>query len=330
MDRGRSVERLRRKLAQLFFMNVAAGRFAPSPTGELHLGNLRTALVAWLSARASGLRFVLRSEDLDQVTSSRKYEAGHIANLSSLGIDWDGEIVRQSERFALYDAAIGDLTEQGRTYECWCSRREIHQASSAPNGTLAPDAAYPGTCRDLSADSRRQRRALASRAPAIRLRADGESIAIVDRLRGEVRGLVDDVVLRRNDGVPAYNLAVVVDDAQQGITEVVRGDDLLGSTPRQVLLQRLLGLPTPDYVHVPLVLGPDRVRLAKRHGAVTLGELSTRGIAADQVLSLLAASLGLAAPGEVVTASVLVARFDPGLISREPWILPADLQRSSP
>jgi glutamyl-tRNA synthetase len=210
-------------------------------------------------------------------------------------------------------------------YECYCTRAEIRAAASAPNGPQ-PDGAYPGTCRDLGDDERGARRA-SGRAPALRLRTDGETVGLVDRRLGTITGRVDDVVLRRGDGVPAYNLAVVVDDALQGVTQVVRADDLVPSTPRQVHLQRLLGLPTPEYLHVPLVLGDDGVRLAKRHGAVTMRELASGGIGPADVLSMLALSLGLARTGERVTADVLVERFDPAALPAGPVRL-ADLQRS--
>lgn len=305
-------------------MTGPAGRFAPSPTGELHLGNLRTALIAWLSARSQGLRFVVRMEDLDRVTSSVAHEAAQLASLAAIGLDWDGEVVRQSERFPRYDRAIAELTSQDRTYECFCTRSEIRDAAQAPNGELAADGAYPGTCRDLP-DAERRDHLERGRRPAIRLRAEGQVVAVLDERFGEFHGRVDDVVLRRNDGVPAYNLAVVVDDALQGVGEVVRGDDLLSSTPRQVLLQRLLGLPTPRYLHVPLVLGADHVRLAKRHGAVTLDQLTALGLDTGRVVSLLATSLGLAAEGETIAAAELVDRFDARRLPRGPWILPADL-----
>ncbi|HLM19202.1 MAG TPA: glutamate--tRNA ligase family protein, partial [Acidimicrobiia bacterium] len=197
-----------------------AGRFAPSPTGELHLGNLRTALLAWLSARTQGLDFLVRMEDLDRVTSSAAHERAQLDAIAALGIDWDGEVVRQSERFGRYDVAIDRLLAHARTYECFCTRREIRKAAHAPHDDLAENA-YPGTCRDLSVDDRRAMRS-ERRRPALRLRADSEVITFVDDVCGEVTRRVDDVVLRRNDGVPAYNLAVVVDDAAQGVVEVVR------------------------------------------------------------------------------------------------------------
>jgi glutamyl-tRNA synthetase len=226
------------------------GRFAPSPTGDLHLGNLRTALLAWLFARSAGSGFLMRMEDLDTGRVRPGAEENQLDDLRAIGIDWDGPVVRQSERLELYAAALDRLD----TYPCFCTRAEIREAASAPHG---PVGAYPGTCRELTFAQRAEREA-SGRPPALRVRADGS---------------VDDFVVRRGDGAFAYNLAMVVDDADMGIDQVVRGHDLLDSTPRQVWLGRVLGLPEPDYVHVPLVLGPDGARLAKRHGAVTLREL---------------------------------------------------------
>lgn len=307
------------------------GRFAPSPTGDLHLGNLRTALLAWLAARSTGRGFIVRMEDLDRVTSSEQNEQRQLADLADLGLDWDGEVVRQSDRFDLYRAEIERLQAAGRVYGCFCTRREIRAeidaAAYAPHVHL-PDGAYPGTCRDLTPDEQQQRRDTGRR-PALRLRTHGEVIEFDDRVHGHMDGAVDDVVLARADGVPAYNLAVVVDDAAQGVTQVTRGDDLLTSTPRQILLQHLLGAGTPEYIHVPLVLGPDEQRLAKRHGAVTLRELQAEGSTAGEVLAALARSVGLAAPLETVTADRLIARFDPAALPTTPQHL-ADLQRRAP
>lgn len=294
-----------------------AGRFAPSPTGDLHVGNLRTALVAWLLARTERREFLVRIEDLDRVAASIEHERRQLADLEALGIDHDGEIVRQSERFELYHDAIADLERAGSVYRCWCTRREIAAAASAPHerpspaesdGVLVPDGAYPGTCRELSSAERRQR-ADGARPPALRLRADAAVVEVHDRVRGARRGVVDDLVLRRGDGVPAYNLAVVVDDHLQGVSQVVRGDDLLSSTPRQVHLQRLLGFDTPEYVHVPLVLGADGSRLAKRHGAVTLADLIARGVGPTDVLGRLARTLAIDVDGAVDGAGELLDRF---------------------
>jgi glutamyl-tRNA synthetase len=298
---------------------VAIGRFAPSPTGQLHLGNLRTALVAWLFARSAGSRFIVRIEDLDDRVSNLEHEVRQLSDLAAIGIDWDGAVARQSERFELYHEAIGRLTDRGLTYECTCTRREIREAASATHGE-APEGAYPGTCLQLT---RRQldARAAEGRPAALRLRAQVTTVELIDRVHGRYEGAVDDVVLRRNDGVPAYNLAVVVDDAAQGIEEVVRGDDLLASTPRQLHLADLVGVARPTHAHVPLVLGTDGERLSKRHGAVTLTDRRALGDTPEQVRSLLAASLGLAEPGEPVTPAQLVERFHPGRLPRDPWQL---------
>jgi glutamyl-tRNA synthetase len=271
---------------------VAVGRFAPSPSGPLHLGNLRTALLAWWAARGDSSAFLLRIEDLDP-SSRPEHEVGQLADLRAIGIDGDGAPVRQSERRDLYEDAVARLVAADLTYPCYCTRREIREAVRAPHET--PDA-YPGTCRDLTTAERRAR-ATEGRPPALRLRTPGETVEVIDLLRGPVRGLVDDVVLRRNDGLPAYNLVVVVDDAAQGVEEVVRGDDLLPSTPRQVHLARVLGLAVPAYLHVPLVLGPDGARLAKRHGSVTLADAAATGVSPAVIRSRLMASVALPDPG---------------------------------
>jgi len=303
------------------------GRFAPSPTGRLHVGNLRTALLAWLFARSAGSRFLLRIDDLDPADARAEHEAGQLADLRALGIDWDPPVVRQSTRRDAHAAAVERLVALGRTYPCYCTRREIREATAAPHGPVTgPDHAYPGTCRSLSPAERAEREA-AGRPPALRLRAGGEVVTVPDRIHGEVTLAVDDFVVRRNDGIVAYNVAAVVDDAHQGVEEVVRGDDLLDSTPRQVLVARLLDLPIPAHAHVPLVLGPDGRRLAKRHGAVTLQDLASIGVGPAEVLSQLAAGLGLAAPGEAVAAADLVDRFDPDALARTPWTWLSPLSR---
>jgi glutamyl-tRNA synthetase len=298
------------------------GRFAPSPTGPLHVGNLRTALLAWLYARVDDGRFLLRIEDLDPVASSEALVAEHLADLAALGIDHDGPASRQSsvELRAGHDAALAQLEADGLLYPCWCSRREVAEAASAAHGPL-PEGAYPGTCRDLTPAEREARAASRlDRAPAMRVRAGRAEVAVIDRLHGERTGMVDDFVVRRGDGVPAYNLAVVVDDAAQAIEEVVRGDDLLDGTPRQAWLCEVLGLPVPAYVHVPLVLGPDGKRLAKRHGAVTRSDLADAGVGPAGLLSLLGASLGLNRPDEAVDVGALLGRFEPDAVSTEPWV----------
>lgn len=273
------------------------GRFAPSPTGDLHLGNLRTALLSWLMVRGSARgTWIVRMEDLDRVTSSDLWAERQLEDLATIGLSSDVEVVSQSQRFTRYHAAIAELTDRGLVYPCFCTRREIAEAAAAPHGdTLV---AYPGTCRDLGA-RRRAELLAAGRRPALRVRSDGRRRRIPDALLGQIDGVPDDVVIERNDGVPAYNLAVVVDDAAQRVTQVVRGDDLASSTPRQVMLQELLGLPTPTYAHVPLVLGVDGQRLAKRHGAVTLRALAAAGVGPRSVLRWLAHSLGVDVGGEL-------------------------------
>lgn len=298
---------------------MATGRFAPSPSGPLHLGNLRTALLAWLFARSAGSAFLLRIEDLDRERSRVEHERRQLGDLRAIGIDWDGEPVRQSERTELYRDALRRLEDGGRVYPCWCTRAEIRAAAQAPHGPL-PEGAYPGTCRRLTAAQRAERERDAGRPASLRLDAGAEAIAFEDRLHGRVEGAVDDFVLWRWDGTPAYNLAVVVDDGDQEIGEVVRGDDLLDSTPRQLLLYRLLGLAEPAHAHVPLVLGPDGARLAKRHGAVTLADRAALGEGPGQALAWMARSLGLAEPGERVRAADLVDRLDPAALPREPTV----------
>jgi glutamyl-tRNA synthetase len=288
----------------------ADGRFAPSPTGTLHLGNLRTALLAWLYARSAGGRFLVRMEDLDAGRVRPGSAEEQLADLAALGLDWDGEVAFQSARLERYGAAIAQLRAAGRLYECFCTRAEIRSAASAPHGPL-PEGHYPGTCLRLSASERAERRA-SGRPPALRVRANGERVGFEDRVLGRVEDVVDDFVVRRNDGAPAYNLAVVVDDAAQGVGLVVRGDDLADTTPRQLLLARLLGLPEPEHAHVPLVVGPDGARLAKRHGGVTLREVEP-----PAALAWMAASLGLPAGA---SPRALLAAFDPAAFPREPAV----------
>ena len=304
---------------------MADGRFAPSPTGVLHVGNLRTALLAWLFARSAGSRFLMRVEDLDRQRVKPGYEDQQLDDLRAIGIDWDGPVVRQTERLGLYAQAIDRLDRDGRVYPCFCTRAEIRDAASAAHGPL-PEGAYPGTCRDLTRAERAER-AAAGRPPALRLRAGGERVTFTDRLLGESSGVVDDFVIRRGDGTPAYNLAVVVDDADQGVGEVVRGADLAESTPRQLLLARLLGLPEPAHAHVPLVLGPDGARLAKRHGAVTLADRAALGESPDDVVAWMAAGAGLTEPGERLAPRELVERFDPDRLQREPTVQRPDPAR---
>ena len=288
-----------------------AGRYAPSPTGELHLGNLRTAVLAWLFARAGGRRFLLRIEDLDTGRVRPGVAEQQAADLAALGLDFDPPTLVQSARSAVYAAALAALAPS--TFECFCTRREIAEAASAPHGTMAR---YPGTCRNLTTAQRAERRR--ARAPALRLRADGAEQTITDLVHGTVTGVVDDVVVRRNDGVAAYHLAVVVDDGDTEVDQVVRGDDLLASAVSQAYLARLLGYPVPTYAHVPLALNPQGRRLAKRDGAVTLADLAAQGRTPAQVLGLIAASLDLP---PVATVAGLLPAFDPARLPREPWVV---------
>jgi glutamyl-tRNA synthetase len=289
------------------------GRFAPSPTGTLHVGNLRTALLAWLFARSQGARFLVRMEDLDPGRVRSESATEQLSDLRAIGLDWDGEVLFQSARHEAYEAAIERLRAERRVYECFCTRAEIRAAASAPHGPL-PEGAYPGTCLRLTAAARAEREA-AGRPPALRVRADAGRVGFDDRIAGRFEGAVDDFVVRRNDGAFAYNLAVVVDDADQGVHEVVRGADLLDSTPRQLWLGARLGLPAPRHAHVALMLGPDGERLAKRHGAVTLADRAALGQSAADVRDELAASLGLGARGEALTPAELVERFSAGDLS---------------
>jgi len=299
-------------------MTSSDGRFAPSPTGPLHVGNLRTVLLAWLFARSARGHFLVRVEDLDRSRVRPGVEKVQLADLRALGLDWDGPVVRQSERMDLYEEAIARLDAEGLVYPCYCTRKEIRDASSAPHGISAADR-YPGTCREMTEAERAEREA-AGRPPALRVRAERGRISFDDRLLGHQEGAPDDFVVRRNDGAPSYQLAVVVDDADQGIGEVVRGADLVDSTPRQILLYRLLGLPTPRHAHVPLVLGPDGQRLAKRHGAVTLADRVAMGEGPGEVLGWMARSLGLTEPGEKMSPADLLCRFDPKKLPREPTV----------
>ena len=291
------------------------GRYAPSPTGALHLGNLRTALIGWALARQSGGRFVLRFEDLD-ARSREPFRALQLADLAALGIDWDGEPLVQSSCLSRYEEAFAQLEAADLVYECYCSRRELSQIASAPH---TPPGAYPGYCRGLTpAERARKREELAAtgRGPALRLRSNQETLTFTDAVYGQQTGVVDDFVLRRSDGVFSYNFVCVVDDAYQGVTQVCRGRDLLSSVARQNYLHQLLGSTPPSWVHVPLVLNQKGERLAKRDGAVTLAELGERGVNNAEILRLLSSSLGFA---PVETASQFCQQFDLSKMCREDW-----------
>jgi glutamyl-tRNA synthetase len=292
------------------------GRFAPSPTGRAHLGTVRSALLAWLRARSEGGAFILRMEDLDAPRVVPGAAQAMLDDLRWLGLDWDegpdvggpfGPYV-QSQRLDRYRAAVERLRARGCTYPCTCSRKEIAAIASAPHGE---EAVYPGTCRRGPSHPERE--------AATRFRMD-DAPSFVDVLHGPVAGVRDDFVIVRRDGVFAYQLACVVDDAEMGITEVVRGDDLLASTSRQIALYRALELPVPRFFHVPLVLGNDGERLAKRHGAITIAELRERGWTAPRIVGQLAFGAGLLEKPRETTPRELIARFDVARLRREPVI----------
>lgn len=283
-----------------------AGRFAPSPSADLHIGNLRTAVLAWLFARSTGRRFLVRIEDLDDRAHADVAQR-QLHDLAAIGVMWDEEPQWQSGHRGRYDTVVGELIDRSLVYECYCSRKDILNAPRAPH---APEGAYPGTCRTLT-ESQRTAARDAGRPPALRLRAGATEYTVTDLLYGPYTGLVDDFVLRRGDGVAAYNLAVVVDDEQSGVDQVVRGDDLLSSSPRQAYLAGLLGYRQQEYVHVPLALNADGKRLAKRDGAVTLTELG-----AAESFALISGSLGWPA----TDMTELLTRFEPANLPREAWM----------
>ena len=309
------------------------GRFAPTPSGRMHLGNLLCALLAWLSARAEGGRVVLRIEDLDAVRSPRSYADLLEDDLRWLGLFWDeggssggpDGPYYQSERTALYQAALARLEEQGLVYPCFCSRAQLHaaQAPHLSDGRVL----YPGTCRNLTAQEVAQQRQ--HRPPALRLRVPDETVSFVDRHLGpyseNLQRECGDFLIRRSDGVFAYQLAVVVDDAAMGVTQVVRGADLLSSTPRQLYLYRLLGLPVPTFAHIPLLTAPDGRRLSKRDGDLDLGAIRRRLPGPEPLLGLLGWLCGLLERPEPVHAQDLVPLFSWDKIPKGDLPLPAAL-----
>jgi glutamyl-tRNA synthetase len=295
-------------------------RLAPSPTGALHLGNARTFLVNWWMARQRGWRVVLRIEDLDGPRVKAGADRAAMEDLRWLGIDWDEGPVYQAPRTGTYRAAAERLLSDGRAYACVCTRREVELAASAPHAEDGA-AVYSGACRGRFR-SMDEARASASRVPAVRFAVPEGSVDFVDGFRGLTRvnpaKELGDFVILKADGTAAYQLAVVIDDAEMGVTDVVRGDDLIDSTPRQMLLYDALGMRAraPNYWHVPLIVGTDGRRLAKRHGDTRLAHYRERGVPAMRVLGLMARWCGIDAGAEV-SAAELVGKFEPGRLSRE-------------
>ncbi|MBL8753522.1 MAG: tRNA glutamyl-Q(34) synthetase GluQRS [Planctomycetes bacterium] len=294
------------------------GRLAPSPTGALHLGNARTFLLAWLSVRSRGGTLLLRLEDIDGPRIKAGAAQQTIDDLRWLGLDWDGEVVVQSERLLRYQAAAAQLVAGGHAYPCVCTRSEIDAAASAPHEAGDDGPVYPGTCRGRFADLAVAKVAT-GRDAALRFRVDVDAVPFVDGFAGPQAGKVrGDFVVQKRDGGPAYQLAVVVDDAAQGVTEVVRAADLLPSTPRQLLVYRALGLTPPTFVHVPLVVGADGLRLAKRHGDTSLRHFRERGVRAEQVVGYLAYLCGLRPRGGPCLPRDLLGGFSWSALAKGP------------
>jgi glutamyl-tRNA synthetase len=302
------------------------GRLAPSPTGAQHVGNARTYLIAWLAARAAGGSIVLRIEDIDSPRIKSGAGAQACADLAWLGLDWDEGPLTQSARLPDYEAALATLGERELVYPCVCSRSDVESAASAPHGGQEGPI-YPGTCAGHRAADAKNLTAPYS----WRFRSAADSLEFVDGLRGPVR--VDamdasgDFVVWKSAGTPAYQLAVVVDDAAMGVTQVIRGDDLIPSTPRQLQLYTALGLQPPRFVHVPLVVGPDGRRLAKRHGDTRLASLQRAGIRSADLIGLLAWSCGWIDRHEAITAQELIGQFRLDTIPRDPFVLTPTLLR---
>lgn len=294
------------------------GRFAPSPTGELHLGNARTALLAWLWARSEAGSFAMRVEDIDLPRVRPGVAEQQLDELRWLGLEWDGPPVFQSRRTALYEEALRKLRDH--VYDCFCSRAEIAAAASAPHGYEGPR--YPGTCARLTEAQRSQRKR--TRSPSLRLRVPPGLVSFTDEIAGpqsfDVQAMTGDFVLRRADGIFAYQLAVTVDDGAMGVTQVLRGDDLLSSTPRQILLHRLLGQAEPRWAHAPLVLSESGERLAKRDAPQSLSSLRSAAINPQHVIAQLARLSGIDLdPGtSQCEPRTLLDRFSLARVPRQP------------
>jgi len=312
-------------------MTVAqlTGRFAPTPSGRLHLGNILCAMLAWLSVRSRGGRFLLRIEDVDVPRCPRDASLRCIDDLAALGFDWDEPPVFQSERTELYEQALAELKRQGAVYPCFCTRAQLH-ATQAPN-LGDTQYIYPGTCRSLT---QAQIDALSQqRTPAVRLRVPEGEVGFTDRVYGAYREVPSrdcgDFVLRRSDGLYGYQLAVVVDDMLQGVTEVVRGRDILSATPRQIVLQRMLGAAQPAYAHIPLLTDAEGRRLAKRDKDLDLDVLLRR-FSVEELLGSLACSAGILDEPEPMTLQQLIPLFAWDKIRRDDMKLPSVFTRGTP
>ena len=306
------------------------GRLAPSPTGHIHLGNAWSFLLAWLAARSAGGTVVLRMEDIDPERSRPEWAEGIRRDLEWLGLDWDAEPWRQSDRLEAYAEAIKVLERAGRIYPCFCSRKELRTLASAPHALVAEDGStvYPGTCRALTPEQRREF-LRQGRRPALRLRCDDISVPFDDLVAGPQNlRLLDcggDFAVRRSDGVFAYQLAVVVDDLAQGVTQVIRGSDILSSTPRQIFLSRLLGGTPSQYGHLPLLLDSNGERLAKRHQSLTVASLRDLGLPAPAITGYLAWRAGLLPFPQPCAPAELVPVFSFSSLPSGPVSLPADI-----
>ena len=286
--------------------NPPVGRFAPTPSGRMHLGNVFAALIAWLSVRSRGGSLVLRMEDLDTQRTSAEFAETLRRDLLWLGLDWDLETQPQSQRGPVYDRYFEKLMDLGLLYPCYCTRSQLHNVNAPhlSDGTYV----YPGTCRDLT-DAQR---AAMNRLPAWRVRVPNRVYSFRDLSRGPYTQNIatdcGDFVVRRADGIYVYQLAVTVDDGEAGVTEVVRGMDLQGSSPRQMYLQELFGFPHPQYGHVPMLMAPDGRRLSKRDRDLDLGILQTR-CTPEKILGTLAASAGIIPQYEPISARELSREF---------------------
>ena len=292
------------------------GRFAPTPSGRLHLGNILCAMLAYLSARSQGGRFLLRIEDVDVPRCPRRLAQQAIDDLRWLGFTWDEEPLYQSDRTEIYREALERLTADGHIYPCFCTRAQL-MSLAAPN-LGDTQVVYNRACAALTPEEAAER--AKTRAPAMRLRVPEEEISFVDGLFGAQRENLardcGDFILRRSDGLYGYQLAVVVDDALSGVTEVVRGRDILSATPRQIYLQRLLGCPQPEYVHIPLLTDSQGRRLAKRDKDLDLTALSQR-YTPEEILGWLACSAGLLPEVRPATLESLIAVFDWAKVKRD-------------